>query len=208
MIVYKITNKINNKVYIGQTIISIRKRWTSHCSLSKSVHRSAIRSAIQKYGKDNFEIKVIAKCNSIDELNHREKYYISLFKSLAPNGYNLESGGNLKKTVSLETRAKISKASKLSNLGKIRTAEMKVNYSLSKTGCKNPNFGKPSPKRGTKTGTPSPMARKVIDISTGQIWPSIEEAAKANNRGTVTIWRKLIGQRPNHTNLRLVDNPD
>lgn len=204
MIVYKITNNINNKVYIGQTVGSLKKRWISHYNSSKSTHRSAIRSAIKKYGKDNFEIKVIARCESEDELDHRETYYIKLFNSLAPNGYNLVSGGNANKHVSEETRARMSIANKMNNVGKVRTDEMKVNYSLSKMGPKNPMFGKPSHRKGIKTGKPSPCAKQVIDITTGTVYPSIEAAAKSINRGTVTLWRKLTGKRPNYTNLRFV----
>src|SRR5580704_3159657 len=96
MIVYKITNKINEKSYIGQTIGPIEKRWNSHCSKQKRGHGIFYR-AIAKYGKENFEIKILARCNSIQEMNHREVYYIKLFNTLAPNGYNLDTGGKNKK---------------------------------------------------------------------------------------------------------------
>ena len=55
-IIYKITNIINNKVYIGQTVNTIKQRWNKHC------HSNGCRSlynAILKYGKENFNIEII-----------------------------------------------------------------------------------------------------------------------------------------------------
>lgn len=64
--IYKITNKINGKVYIGQTIQSVKDRWHRHCG-KKSI-RSAemsmhIKRAILKYGKENFIIETIETCD-------------------------------------------------------------------------------------------------------------------------------------------------
>src|SRR5271166_6524834 len=98
MIVYKITNKINGKAYIGQTTQPMELRWLDHC---KKGH--ALYNAIKKYGKEAFELRILAKCNTMEEMNHREVYYIKLFNTLAPNGYNLKNGGNNKK-YTLEAR--------------------------------------------------------------------------------------------------------
>lgn len=78
--------------YIGQTIFTLEKRWEEHCREYSQCRY--LRNAIQKYGSENFEIKIISKCNSLEEMNHREKYYIKLFKTLAPHGYNLKEGGD------------------------------------------------------------------------------------------------------------------
>ena len=57
--VYKITNKLNNKIYIGQSV-NIERRWKEHiCDNRKN---SLIHLAIQKYGKDNFDFEVIEEC--------------------------------------------------------------------------------------------------------------------------------------------------
>jgi group I intron endonuclease len=79
-----------------------------------------LHQAIKKYGKENFEIKVLARCDSLEEMNHREAYYIKLFNTLRPNGYNLMSGGGNSKH-SEETKRKIAKA----NIGKKRPEELK-----------------------------------------------------------------------------------
>ena len=94
--IYKITNLVNNKIYIGQTVNSIDKRLGKHLSQinCKNVC-SALYSAFAKYGKDNFFIEsIITGEYSKDELNELEIFYIKKLNSLAPNGYNLQSGGN------------------------------------------------------------------------------------------------------------------
>lgn len=85
MLIYKITNKINGKVYIGQTIRSLKKRFNEHCNNKKST----ISKAIQKYGKENFTIEEIDGANNQSELNYKEWLLIYKFNSLTPNGYNI-----------------------------------------------------------------------------------------------------------------------
>lgn len=93
--IYKITNNINGKVYIGQTIQPVKERWYRHCSnsnyLSKQEKDMHIKRAILKYGKQNFVIDVLEECPQ-EILDEREKYYISYYNSYA-NGYNGTKGG-------------------------------------------------------------------------------------------------------------------
>lgn len=107
MIIYKITNKINGKIYIGQTVQKLSRRWKDH----RTKNKSAISKAINKYGVDNFEISVICKCDSIEQMNYREEKYIKLFKTRFPEGYNIGFGGGNKRT-SNETKTKLSKINK------------------------------------------------------------------------------------------------
>ena len=91
--IYLITNEINSKVYVGQTIQTLSKRFNGHCCYSKS-DRSAnmyIKRAIHKYGRDKFHIQLIEEC-PIDILNDREKYWINFYDSYN-TGYNLTKGG-------------------------------------------------------------------------------------------------------------------
>ena len=92
--IYKITNLINNKIYIGKTMNSIAHRWREHCNeynKDRSEHRP-LYNAIKKYGVDNFKIEEVEAC-SIDELNERECYWIEFFGSFK-NGYNATTGGD------------------------------------------------------------------------------------------------------------------
>lgn len=87
MYIYKIRNKINNKIYIGQCSKNIVK--------SKKYFGSGIliQKAIQKYGIENFEKTILCECCTKDELNQKEKFYITKYKSNV-NGYNISLGGN------------------------------------------------------------------------------------------------------------------
>ena len=91
--IYLIFNDVNDKVYVGQTIQSLNKRFNGHCCYSKT-DRSVnmyIKRAIHKYGRDKFHIKRIEEC-PIKELSKREKYWINYYDSYN-NGYNLTLGG-------------------------------------------------------------------------------------------------------------------
>ena len=118
MIIYLITNRVNGKRYVGQTVNTLKHRWNLHVGHSRNPKRSGVLcSAIRKYGPENFEMKVLAKCDSMEEMNHRETYYINkIFKTLSPNGYNLDSGGK-NKIMHPDTKIKLSAAKKGKKIG-------------------------------------------------------------------------------------------
>ena len=96
--IYKITNNINGKVYIGQTIQRPIDRWYRHCQkqcLSKNEENMAIKRAIFKYGKENFTFTVIETITDYtkDVLDEREIYWISFYNSYEC-GYNCTKGGH------------------------------------------------------------------------------------------------------------------
>lgn len=107
MLIYAILNKINGKLYIGQTIRSLRERWVEHNQPSSRC--LLIKQAINKYGRENFLVTVIKNCSSQEELNNEEVNFIKSLNTLTPNGYNLNSGGN-RAIPSAETRAKLAMA--------------------------------------------------------------------------------------------------
>lgn len=82
--IYKITNKINNKIYIGQSV-RIEIRFQEHCYPSAN---KVIDKAIKKYGKENFSFDVIEEC-SVADLNEREQYWMNYYNSWSPYGYNI-----------------------------------------------------------------------------------------------------------------------
>lgn len=91
--IYKITNTINGKFYIGQTIQNVKEGFYQHCATkcSKAVSNMAIHRAIKKYGKSNFTVEVIEEIDSAN-LNDRERYWIKYYNSYN-NGYNSTKGG-------------------------------------------------------------------------------------------------------------------
>lgn len=93
-IIYKVTNLLNNKEYIGLTTTSIQKRWKMHKTASrKNRSNSILHEAIAKYGPESFSIVEICSCLSKEELDIQEEYFINKFNTLVPNGYNLKTGG-------------------------------------------------------------------------------------------------------------------
>lgn len=94
-IIYLINNTVNNKKYVGQTTQPLEKRWLGHaCSSSKCTYLS---SAIKKYGKDSFTYKKIDTAGTQEELNEKEVFWIESLNTLAPRGYNLQSGSKYSK---------------------------------------------------------------------------------------------------------------
>ena len=87
--IYKITNHVNGKIYIGRSI-DIDFRWKQHLREKKS---RAIDNAIRKYGKENFTIEVLEEC-SIAELNEREIYWIAYYDTYLGDCYNCTPGGD------------------------------------------------------------------------------------------------------------------
>ena len=134
---YCITNQINGKRYIGQTKKSIEDRFDKHIYDAFGAMRGfAIHAAMRKYGIENFKIKLLSICYNLKDSNHRESYYIKLFKTLSPNGYNLKPGGD-NAAMSEETKKKLSDARKGEKhhfFGKHFTDKHKKNLSISRTG--------------------------------------------------------------------------
>ena len=90
--IYKITNKINKKCYIGQTIMNIEKRWDAHRKCIGTENGCpGLRRAFEKYGLENFKFEIVIVCFDTD-LSKYEKEYIIKYDSYK-NGYNLTHGG-------------------------------------------------------------------------------------------------------------------
>ena len=96
--IYIIRNTINSKVYIGQTKVSLKLRFQNHLSAARNGKDYVIGKAIRKYGEENFYIELLEEC-TIEELNERERYWISYFNSTNNKfGYNISIGGNVIRT--------------------------------------------------------------------------------------------------------------
>ena len=88
MYIYLITNLVNNKKYVGQTS-DYQRRMRQH----KTQNDQLIDQKIQQYGINNFSFEILEENLSPEEANEKEKYYIKVFNSLIPNGYNIHTGG-------------------------------------------------------------------------------------------------------------------
>lgn len=211
MIIYKLTNLKNGKIYIGQTVGSLGKRWNEH---STSMKNSPLYNAFRKYGKDSFKIEVV--CSALDPsyLNELEQHFIKYFNSFHPNGYNLTSGGDsaytrsehsrekqrsamLGHTVSEETRAKISKT--LTGRpgvrkGAILSAETRQKISEVQIGRIASEETK-AKMRAAKKGKTLYNAKPVLCIETGITYPNATAAAEALGLQQTSISAVCRGDR-------------
>lgn len=139
--IYLITNKINGKQYIGQSIQNdINKRWNQYKNLKKHNIGRCLYNSFIKYGIHNFKFQIICICFD-EDCNKYEIEYIKKFNTIVPKGYNLSEGGGNKsshpdtkkliseklkgKKLSEKAKEKISKANK----GRVVTIETKEKIS-------------------------------------------------------------------------------
>lgn len=110
-VIYLIINKINNKIYVGQTVGSFQDRYKG--DIAKNTHNEHLRRAINKYGIDNFYIVEEYKvAYSKEELDYLEDWYITVYDTMNPSmGYNKRGGGSNGR-MSEESKKKISESLK------------------------------------------------------------------------------------------------
>ena len=182
--IYKITNLINGKIYIGQH---------KHNRLDNSYLGGGVklRNAFKKYGKKNFVKEILEECETWEMLNEREIYYIALYDSTNPEiGYNLEFGGN-QSPANEETRKKLSKALK----GKMKGRKMPPVTEETRKKLSIALKGKPSKRKGRKFGhITEEHRRKLIEHSgqRGAIWS--EERRRHLSEGQ----KKRFQEHPEH----------
>lgn len=126
--IYMLKNKINEKIYIGQTIRNVEKRLEEHRKKSRCI---AIYNAIQIHGWENFE-QDWYECPD-EDLNFDEDFLVREMGTLAPDGYNIREGGGSRGKHSEESRNKMRKP---------KSETHAKNISEATKGEKNHNFGK------------------------------------------------------------------
>jgi group I intron endonuclease len=163
--IYMIKNKIDGKIYIGQTTRPIEERFKNH--QKKSSNCRLIYRAIKKYGWENFE-KDWYECPD-DDLNFDEELLVREMETLVPYGYNLREGGGSNGKHSEETKQKISEANlgdKCYWYGKTLSDETRRKMSEARKGEKNYMYGK----------TMNEITKQKI--SEAKIWKPMSEDVK------------------------------
>jgi group I intron endonuclease len=160
--IYKITNTINNKVYIGQTTRTLKERIKGHHCKARNEkiqtkNLAPFHRAIRKYGLEKFKIEAICSCFDLDELNSRETFFILENRSNQKEfGYNCNTGGNnyasneeTKQKIGNSLKGKPSKRKGIPSGMKGKTYEEIMGEEAAKNfiennkcGEKNPNYGK------------------------------------------------------------------
>jgi group I intron endonuclease len=229
MIIYKITNTINDKIYIGQTIRSLHFRWSQHKYATKKDVNTPLYKAIKKYGVKNFKIQEIGGANNQSELNYQEWLLICKLDTYWPNGYNLREGGGNRGKNSEHSKIKMSISQKkwLKNNApprcrKVINIETGQIYSSAKE-CAEKNelqfsVGCLRMKLIGKVGNETPFRylgaekfyknpgigapKKVVNIETGEVYGSSAECARKNGFKPQSLREKLIGKKGNETPFR------
>lgn len=199
--IYTITNKINGKIYIGCTQVELQRRFRQHCNEKRK--NTILKSAIKKYGVDNFTIALIETVSDREIMFTREIYWIAHYNT-TKLGYNMMVGGNSgpimiginnpnygkpihpnaligarrkKGPMSQEIKDKISDTNKnkpkSNSFKKILSEKMKARWD-------NGEMVESSKKMAlTKTGRPSGKRQPIICLNNGIIYSHYQEAAQA-----------------------------
>lgn len=146
MIIYKVTNLVNNKIYIGQTTNTLEYRKDQHFREARSKKRNTVyfHNALNKYGFKNFLFEEIDTAGSQEELDEKERYWIKFYDSTnKEKGYNLDSGGHKGGVKSEETKRKIGETTKQKwedpeTAEKMRNGLLKGTETMKKNAKKHP----------------------------------------------------------------------
>lgn len=222
LIIYKAKSKVNGKSYIGQTCRDLNKRINSH--IYGKGNNNYFHNSLKKYGRDNFFVETVAYCCNKEHADFLEKFYIKLFNSKFPNGYNLTDGGegNLGWVPSEKTKEKMSIANSGINapmfgrkgkdhpmhgkygdknpfFGRNHTDEQKKKWSEEKSGENHPFFNKHHSDETKKLMSEKHKGEKSsswINISNGELVKEIKKLCIERNKiiGR-TEWRIFAKER-------------
>lgn len=195
--IYIIRNKINNKVYIGQTTQAMDERFKQHCKPSEHKrHKYTLYRAMTKYGVENFYYEIIEENIPVNKLNTKEIYYIEKYNSYVKNnGYNSTKGGDgrlINKIQDIEyVIFEIKKGRFVSDIAKeIGVHPYTIRRCLHKNGIMNARELKPKYVERPDLQT---VSRDKIDelFQNGYSPEEIAEELKVHVRTTNRILRKL-----------------
>ena len=200
MVIYKVTNLINNKIYIGQD----SKNKQNYFGSGK-----IIKKAINKYGIENFKKEILEICSNVDELNQAEKYWIEKLNSTNPDiGYNISFGGQSGWMLGLRHSDETKKSYSINRVGKLigdkngmygktHSSESKKKMSRPKSGKDNGMYGKKHSDETKKKisenlkGEKNPFYGKKHSDETKN---KMSEIAKKRN-GSPTSKKVLVGDQ-------------
>lgn len=202
MIIYKITNQVNGKIYIGCTVAKLQRRWRQHVNVDRGY---SLNLAIRKYGADSFSQEIIETVDSLGKMFEREVYWIAFYKSnISGVGYNMTKGGEVPEPLIGEQHpnygkpnprwAAIGEARKgvplkgeqlekvrVSNVGRVRSDEYKNNMSKAMkirraNGEGYENAGDKI--SASKKGKPSGKRTLILCLNNNKVYDHYQDAAK------------------------------
>lgn len=186
--IYKITNLVTNKIYIGQTNGSIKHRFATHKWNAKNGIKNYLYNSMRKYGIENFIIEEIEQCDN-NILNDREKYWINFFDS-CNKGYNLSIGGA--NNQQYDYKKIVTKYLELKNQWK--TAQyFNCSIKVVQKACKQYNI-LINNNKDRKIENPKKVAQLDLKGNLIAIFDSVHEASQ-NNKDISTISKVCRGER-------------
>lgn len=199
-LIYKISNNINGKTYIGETRTSVEHRWNQHCN--KKSNCLKLKRAIQKYGKENFSVEQIDHAHNKDEAFQKERFWIDFYNSIdqgyniLPSGYSC-NGKEAKKVYCIETKEIFDSVG-------VCARKLNASVSLVTNCCK----GRRHSCKGfhicflDENGTPQlevlkktkPHHSKVRCVETGEVFENAKEAAYSIGKSATAVNQCLYGK--------------
>lgn len=164
--IYIITNKKNNKQYIGKTQQNIEQRWYQHCKNAEYGHDTYLYRAIRKYGVNNFVVEKIGEGLDDEEILFISRYQPEYNMTMGGDGGNTSKSPNYRKAMSR------------------RNYEGSNNPNYGKRGTQSPNYGKvrtQQQKDNIRNSNYLKLKRRPVMIN-GVQYDSVLAAAKAHNR--------------------------
>lgn len=186
--IYLIRNTKNGKCYIGQTRQRVTQRWSDH----KKNKESVISRAFARHGLDAFEFSVICEIPN-EELNDREILEIKERNTLAPNGYNIQSGGG-NREMSEETKQRIGAATSKALKGRKMTETVREALKKANTGRHTTRTEELRQRdREVKRDAMKPVDQYALDGTFVKTWESVKSTKVNGVRQCCSLSRKTAG---------------
>lgn len=195
--IYKIINKINDKIYIGSSI-NLKRREREHINkLKKNIHNNPhLQNSWNKYGKENFKFEIIEVVEDEEKLIEREQYYLD---TLNPE-YNIceVAGSTLGFNHSKNSKEKMSKAAR----GRVLNEETRKKMSESQTGRKHPEEVKDKIAKGNKGKIISEESKRKMSKAKKGLYKG-EKHPNSNLKREDVIRIKIILKNRNLSNVEI-----
>jgi group I intron endonuclease len=190
--IYAIRNKVNNKLYIGQSS-SITERWKTHKYMLKNDkhHNIRMQQDFNDNGIENFEFFTVELCSK-EKFDERESYWIGHYKSNFPEyGYNKDSGGSKNKKVNIEVRKSLSESAKKRGMPR-EVIEKAAEANRKRRGELHPFFGKKHSIESRKKMSMSVKGKRIGYVHSEETKRKISEGQLGKKRGPMSEERKKL----------------
>jgi group I intron endonuclease len=211
MVVYKVTNKINGNFYLGQTVGTAQERLLIHFRDVKQNGHLPFYRAIAKYGKENFQTKVLYKAHSQEDMDEKEAKLIAYFKITCEEKlYNIADGGqglgfnrliNAEKTIDILTGQTFDSAKDMARyygLSYVFTLNLLNGKALSKKGYvfryEDKEKSLLADARAEKLPKHKSLPKKIVCLETGKVFTSTKIAAQEMGISRTAINNNLKGR--------------